>query len=420
MTQTQDAPTPIATDTSALRRRFEAVRAWTEHLAAPLSPEDQVVQSMPDASPTKWHRGHTTWFFEEFVLSQAPGYQPVDPAYRFLFNSYYEAVGPRQPRPRRGLITRPDVHRVGAFRQVVDERILAVLADDPSPDVAALIELGTHHEQQHQELLLMDIKHALAQNPARPAYADDPVGPPTTATSGLTFTGHDGGLVDIGHDGRGFAFDNEGPRHRTWLDPFALADRLVTNGEWMAFMADEGYARPELWLSDGWATVQAQDWRAPLYWQCDQDGRWQQLTLTGMHPVSPAVPVVHISYYEADAYARWAGLRLPTEAEWEVVASTADPAHQPGLHPRPANGGGMTQLFGEVWQWTASPYTPYPGFRPVEGAVGEYNGKFMVDQHVLRGSACITPVDHARATYRNFYPSAARWPFTGLRLAADA
>ena len=420
--------------------RFRAVREQTERLAAPLSAEDQVVQSMPDVSPTKWHRAHTTWFFEEFVLSSAvPDYVRVDPSYRYLFNSYYEAVGARQPRPRRGMITRPSVAEVSEYRRQVDAAMDALFDSfgQHSVDLAAggadltessrwasiapLIELGTHHEQQHQELLLMDIKHVLFQNPLLPTYRPAPLASvsPASAAAPLTFTQHDGGLVEIGHDGDGFSYDNEGPRHKVWLEPFALANRLVTCGEWLEFMNADGYGRHEYWLSDGWATVQQEGWDAPLYWD-RRDGEWFVFTLNGQQRVDPSAPVVNVSYYEADAYARWAGLRLPREQEWEAVAAAYPVEATFALQPRAAAGSGMTQLYGEVWQWTSSAYSAYPGFRAAEGAVGEYNGKFMVDQQVLRGSASITADDHARLTYRNFFPSSSRWAFSGVRLASDA
>ena len=409
--------------------RYRTVRARTEALAAPLSPEDQAVQSMPDASPAKWHRAHTTWFFETFVLGpHQPGYRPVEPGYDYLFNSYYEQVGPRHPRAERGLISRPTVAEVGAYRTAVDHALGSFIdgtARERWEDVGPLIELGIHHEQQHQELLLMDIKHVLSRNPLHPAYAD---------AADLTLPGDAvpiswievaGGIEQVGHPGGGFAFDNEGPRHDTLLRPFRIADRLVSNGDWLAFMADGGYERPELWLSDGWATVQQEGWRAPLYWEPDCDG-WAEFTLHGLRPVDPVDPVVHVSYLEADAYATWAGARLPTEFEWEVAArctavGAAASHHELHLHPtgRGASAG-LGQAATEVWEWTASSYLPYPGFQPPPGAVGEYNGKFMCGQMVLRGGACITPPGHARPSYRNFFPPAARWAFAGLRLATDA
>ena len=419
-----------------LASRYSEVRALTESLAGPLSPEDQTVQSMPDVSPTKWHRGHTTWFFETFVLQAGRGYETFDPAFGYLFNSYYEAVGSRHPRSERGLVSRPGASEVADYRLHVDESMAKVLRGPMSGEVRSLVELGINHEQQHQELLLMDIKHVLSRNPLQPAYrkpgpADAaPAGPAgdggPTATRALGWYEHEGGQAEIGHRGARFAFDNESPRHRVLLAPFAVADRTVTCGEWLEFMRDGGYSRPELWLSDGWSAVLAQGWHAPLYWSPGSDdpagGGWHVFTLAGPRPVDPSEPVCHVSYYEADAYARWRGARLPTEAEWETVAACQEVRgnflDRSSLHPRTEPAGGAT-LFGDVWQWTTSAYSPYPAFRPAAGAVGEYNGKFMVNQYVLRGGSCVTPDDHVRSSYRNFFPAGARWAFAGVRLARD-
>lgn len=412
------------TETAA--ERYLEVRRRTEALAEPLSAEDQTVQSMPDVSPTKWHRAHVTWFFETFLLEGfLPGYEPYDPGFGYLFNSYYEALGARCPRPARGLVSRPGVAEIGRYRRHVDDHVLRLLGGSRPgglPErVAALLELGCHHEEQHQELLLMDVKHVLSQSPLDPSYLDasPPAGIAPVGRAG-GWAAHEGGEVEIGHGGAGFAFDNEGPRHTVRLLPFEMAEALATCGEWLAFMADDGYMRPELWLSDGWATVQREGWRAPLYWRDEPEGSWSVFTLSGRRAVEEREPVCHVSYYEADAFARWAGARLPTEHEWEALA-----APQPvegnflesgGLHPRPAS---RPSLYGDAWAWTGSAYLPYPRFRPAPGAVGEYNGKFMVNQHVLRGGSCVTPRGHLRATYRNFFPPAARWPFTGVRLARD-
>jgi ergothioneine biosynthesis protein EgtB len=415
---------------TASAESYTQVRSFTEDLAEPLSPEDQTVQSMPDVSPTKWHRAHVTWFFETFVLADhEPAFAPFQDKYWFLFNSYYEAVGPRFSRPHRGVISRPGAHDVGVYRSNVDTRmrdLVDSLDEGTLEKLTPTIELGFHHEQQHQELLLMDIKHVLSLNPLRPVYAGAPGdrGEPDT----LGWVDVDGGLVEIGHDGSGFGFDNELPRHQQWLDPYRLADRLVTNGEWQQFMADGGYARPELWLSDGWGKVTTETWRAPFYW-VEQDGVWFEHTLHGTWPVNPALPVSHVSYYEAEAFATWAGKRLPSEAEWEHAVSVggqADAAHVVGnladtatYHPQAAGPGTgrLRQVYGDCWEWTSSAYHPYPGFHPAEGAIGEYNGKFMSSQMVLRGGCALTPPGHARATYRNFFPHGARWALSGVRLA---
>ena len=409
-------------DVQTLANRYAAVRAYTEQLAAPLTAEDQTVQSMPDVSPTKWHRAHVTWFFETFVLAeQEPDFRPFADQYWFLFNSYYESVGPRYARPMRGVISRPGAHEVGVYRRDVDGRMTELLTtvDEGSlAKLAAIVELGFHHEQQHQELMLMDIKHVFSLNPLRPSYGGAPSAQCEPVPLG--WCDFDGGLVEVGHEGEAFSFDNELPRHQQWLAPYRLADRLVTNGEWRDFIDDGGYQRPELWLSDGWARVTQEGWGAPGYW-LEDDGGWFEHTLHGTWPVNPGLPVCHVSHYEADAYATWAGKRLPTEAEWEhaAIAEGIGQAGAPGVHPRAAGAchGGLRQLFGECWQWTGSAYLPYPGFRPSEGAIGEYNGKFMSNQMVLRGGSVITPPGHARATYRNFFPPGARWPVTGVRLA---
>ena len=413
----------------SLLDRYAAVRAATVALARPLSAEDQMLQSMPDASPTKWHLAHTSWFFETFVLVPGgAGYRAFDPRFAFLFNSYYEGVGPRIARADRGLISRPSLDEVAAYRRHVDEAMARRLESGGAD--AALVELGLQHEQQHQELILTDIKHGLAANPLHPPYRAAPATAPEAAPPAAAdpqFRRFDGGLVWIGHEGPGFAFDNEGPRHRCFLRAFAIADRPVSCGEYLRFMRDGGYQRPELWLSDGWHECQQQGWRAPLYWHQragapagDGEGDWDLFTLSGLRPVNEQEAVAHVSYYEADAFARWRGMRLPTEAEWEHAAEgmplSGHFADAGRFHPGRARPG----LYGDVWQWTQSPYTPYPGYRPLPGTIGEYNGKFMSNQMVLRGGSCFTPASHIRATYRNFFPPASRWQATGIRLAGDA
>jgi ergothioneine biosynthesis protein EgtB len=420
-------PAPHAPGT--LAARFAAVRAQTLALAAPLAPEDCALQSMPDASPVKWHLAHTTWFFETFVLGEhAPGYTAFDPAFRVLFNSYYQGVGDRHPRSERGLISRPDLATVLAYRAHVDAAMTRLLASLPAGALADLVVLGLHHEQQHQELVLTDVKHLLSRNPARPAYrARWPL--TRVRPQPCTWRAFEGGLVTHGHAGAGFAFDNELPAHRVFVAPFALASRPVTHGEFAAFVADGGYRRADLWLSAGWDTVQARGWEAPLYWERAGAGplAWRTFTLYGMADIEPNTPVCHLSFFEADAYARWAGARLPTEFEWELAAAQQKVAgnfvESGALHPLPAADGPLTpapaQMFGDVWEWTRSDYGPYPGFRTAPGAVGEYNGKFMCGQYVLRGGSCATPQSHIRPTYRNFFPPDARWQFSGVRLARD-
>jgi len=406
-----------------LRERFSEVRNLSMRLTEPFSAEDQMLQSMPDASPVKWHLAHTTWFFETFILAQhSHNYVPFDPRYTYLFNSYYKKLGGHPLRGSRGLMSRPSLEEVHAYRSHVDSVLLTTL-DELGEEVLPLIELGLNHEQQHQELIVMDIKHALWSSPLRwdalPDQSRVQSAPP------LSWIGIEGGIHMIGHDGKGFAFDNEGPRHEVLLRPFQIASRAVTNGEYLEFMADDGYGCPELWLSDGWDQVRNQSWNSPLYWERHDDGSWHQFiaggVTTGTRELDPAEPVCHISFYEADAYARWSGARLPLEEEWEIAAVRA-PAKGVMLednifHPQPAVGDGFQQAFGDVWEWTASPYIGYPGFQSAPGALGEYNGKFMCNQFVLRGGSHATPASHIRATYRNFFPPHTRWQFSGLRLA---
>jgi len=404
--------------TRDLRARYEAVRGWSLKLTRGLSAEDQALQSMPDASPTKWHLAHTTWFFETFFLRNRRGYKLFDERFGHLFNSYYNAEGARHARSERGLISRPSLDDVHAYRAHVDAALLNAF-DELDAD---LLNLGLAHEEQHQELMLMDIKHLFSRNVIAPAYQPRSRRASSPEPAPIEWLSYKGGVTEIGHDGRSFAFDNEGPRHRVLIESFQLAGRLVTVGEYLAFIEDGGYARPDLWLSDGWDTVQAQAWEAPLYWRRTDNG-WRIFTLQGERALEPNEPVVHVSYYEADAYARWANARLPTESEWEFAAlsTPADPSTSEATHPRPApNSRGLRQMFGEAWQWTQSAYSPYPRYKPAAGAVGEYNGKFMCNQMVLRGSCVVTPPGHARATYRNFFGPASRWAFSGIRMAKDA
>ena len=410
-----------------LRGRYNAVRQATAWLCEPLVAEDYVLQSMPDASPIRWHIAHTTWFFETFVLSHLPGYQPFHPQFKFLFNSYYNAVGPRWPRPQRGVLSRPTVAEIINYRAYVDrhmDKLFDVATADLPHELHDTLILGCHHEQQHQELMLTDLKHAWGMNPINPVYRA--FLPPEKNPPRLQWFSYAEILAWIGHEGRGFAFDNESPRHRTFVHAFELASRLVTNGEYSAFMSDGGYARSELWLSDGWNASQSHGWLAPLYWE-ERDHQWTMYTLSGRRPVAPDDPVCHLSFYEADAFSRWAGARLPTEAEWETAAEAIPPAghfvegghFQPSASASIDDVGPIHQLYGDVWQWTASPYVGYPGYKATSGALGEYNGKFMCSQLVLRGASCATPRSHARRTYRNFFPPEARWQFAGLRLAKD-
>lgn len=408
--------------------RYQRVRQRTEALCRPLATEDYCIQTMPDVSPPKWHIAHVSWFFETFLLLPfQPGYRLFHPSFDYLFNSYYETHGRPFPRPQRGLLSRPTVAEIYRYRAHVDAAMAQLILDLEEPHwepFCARLILGIHHEQQHQELLLTDIKHILAFNPLRPAYQDSSSDPSQQVSPmALDWVAFEGGVRSIGHRGEGFGFDNETPRHRVYVRNYALASRPVTNGEYLEFMVAGGYETPDYWLADGWYTLRQQGWRAPLYWE-NRDGRWWSMTLVGMGPVLEQEPVCHVSFYEADAYARWAGKRLPTEAEWELAAAdqslTGNFYESGHLHPQPAQSNGpLQQLFGDVWEWTQSPYGPYPGYRPLAGVLGEYNGKFMNSQMVLRGGSCATPAAHIRATYRNFFYPGDRWQFTGFRLAED-
>jgi ergothioneine biosynthesis protein EgtB len=426
--ETADTPMPQGRPAhESLLDGYRRVRSFSNYLCETLATEDFVVQSMPDVSPAKWHLAHVTWFFETFVLQpQVSGYKTPNEQFAFLFNSYYNTVGKQFCRPRRGLVTRPTVQDVMDYRHHVDEHMTRLLQrpEQELGDLAGVVEIGLHHEQQHQELMVTDIKHVFSQNPLFPVYRESaprPQGPPPA----LGYKRFDEGLHWIGSEGNGFAYDNEGPRHRTFIHSFEIANRLVTCGEYAEFIAEGGYTIPQLWLSDGWATVKAQQWDAPLYWYRDNDGSWKIFTLNGLRDIDPHEPVAHLSFYEADAYARWAGARLPLESEWEIAARGLDGAgnfvEQACFHPVPLenNADGLCQFYGDVWEWTGSPYTAYPGYRSAEGALGEYNGKFMCNQMVLRGGSCATSQTHIRATYRNFFPPDARWQFMGLRLARD-
>ncbi|MCU1286018.1 MAG: hypothetical protein JWO13_2368 [Acidobacteriales bacterium] len=418
---------PIA-EHALLGEKFKSVREMTQSLAAGLSAEDCMVQSMPDASPVKWHLAHTTWFFETFVLTPTlKDYRSLNPEYRNFFNSYYNAVGDRPLREQRGVFSRPSLDEVYAYRRHVDEAMLRLLESETPKELADLVTLGLNHEQQHQELIVTDMKHGLAANSLRPAFHERSAKSEARDYSvpKLQWFRYPAGIFEIGHDGEGFAFDNEGPRHKTYSQGFQLGSRLMTNAEYLQFMLDDGYQRPELWLSEGWETARTQRWEAPLYWE-KRGEQWWNFTCDGMRQIRLNEPLCHVSYFEADAFARWAGCRLATEAEWEIAASQLPKAgnflESGNLHPAAvadASGDNPQQMFGDVWEWTQSSYAAYPGFRAATGALGEYNGKFMCNQYVLRGGSCATPQSHIRASYRNFFPTSARWQFSGIRLAKD-
>jgi ergothioneine biosynthesis protein EgtB len=419
-------PVPQDRDKAAQAERYRSIRQVTERICRPLAVDDYQVQAVVDASPPKWHLAHVSWFFETFLLQPfTRAYKPADPRFTVLFNSYYGTVGEFHPRPMRHVLSRPTVEEVYSYRARVDEGVIGLIRDASGEawrKIAPRITLGLNHEQQHQELLLMDIKRNFSLNPLRPAYAEEKQGAGSSQAAPFRWTEWRGGVREIGHPGDGFCFDNELPRHRVFLEDFRLGSRLVTNGEYLDFVRDDGYGEIRHWLSDGWATVRQEGWRAPLYWT-EVDGAWHEMTLHGLRPLRAAEPVCHVSYYEADAYARWRGFRLPTEEELEAATASTRLAGnllESGLlHPRAARDDGDGQWFGDLWEWTRSAYAPYPGFRPLEGSLGEYKGKFMANQFVLRGGCCATPQSHLRGTYRNFYYPRDRWPFTGIRLAAD-
>lgn len=430
-TQSSDNSSENDHSREKLIESYKTVRQFSHTLAEPLEIEDYVVQSMPDVSPTKWHLAHTSWFFETFVLSKAlSDYKSPNSQYAYLFNSYYVQAGERHLRPKRGLISRPTVEETYSYRNHVDESMLQFMenADDKEwQGLESVIEIGIHHEQQHQELIVTDIKHVLSENPLHPKYTNGRNGSNKSTPQALKWVDFDGGLFDIGNQGRGFGYDNEYPEHKAYLNSYKLGSRLVTNSEYIEFIEDGGYETPEIWLSEGWATVETNNWKAPLYWQ-KQNGEWMQFTLTGLRKVEQDEPVTHVSYFEADAYARWAGSRLPTESEWEIAASNIEiegnfvddlKFHPVGLDSS-SNGSSLKQMYGDVWEWTQSSYSAYPGYKTLPGALGEYNGKFMCNQMVLRGGSCATSKSHIRKTYRNFFPTNARWQFMGIRLAKDS
>jgi len=409
-----------------LKKRYVQVRRQTENICNPLKTEDYVIQTMPNVSPTKWHLAHTSWFFETFILSEyIANYSSYHPRFAYLFNSYYVQAGERHCRPKRGLISRPTVHEVYDYRKYIDEQMLSLLENPKTDDTQRLyevIEIGLNHEQQHQELMITDIKHVFSMNPLYPAYQDRAI-ELSDHVYDLKWVTFDEGIYEVGHNGNGFSFDNELPRHKTYIQPFKLANRLVTNAEYLEFMNAGGYDRAELWLSDGWDVVKNEQWKSPYYWEKRED-EWWIITLQGPRKINPAEPVCHVSHYEADAFARWSGSRLPTEFEWEIASEhvpiEGNFVEQKQFHPIPlksSSSNSLNQLFGDVWEWTQSAYLPYPGYQPLPGALGEYNGKFMANQMVLRGGSCATPISHIRNTYRNFFHPDSRWQFTGIRLA---